>query len=194
MGWQASTEPGRLAKGPDFHYPSGTAMEILPEILQRRSVRSFTSKPVDKDQLERIMEAARLAPSAKNRQEWRFVVIQKKEVRQRIMEAAFSQEYVGQAPAIVAVCTTNIDYKMPNGQASYPIDLAIASTHIVLQAVHEGLGTCCITTFDEQDVREILTVPFSMRVVMLILIGNADATPEPTPRKTLKQITGKDHW
>jgi nitroreductase len=169
-------------------------MEILPEIVQRRSVRSFTSKPVEKDQLERIMEAARLAPSAKNRQEWRFVVMQKKEVRQKIMEAAFSQDYVGQAPVIVAVCTTNIDYKMPNGQASYPIDLAIASTHIVLQAVHEGLGTCCITTFDEQDVCEILTVPFSMRVVMLILIGHADGIPEPTPRKTLKQITGKDHW
>jgi nitroreductase len=169
-------------------------MEILPEIVQRRSVRSFTSKPVDKDQVERIMEAARLAPSAKNRQEWRFVVIQKKEVRQKMMEAAFSQDYVGQAPVIVAVCTTNIDYRMPNGQASYPIDLAIAATHIMLQAVHEGLGTCCITTFDEQEVREILTAPFSMRVVLLILIGHPDGVPEPTPRKTLKQVTGRDHW
>jgi nitroreductase len=169
-------------------------MEVLPEILQRRSVRSFTSKAVDKDQLERILEAARLAPSAKNRQEWRFVVIVKKEVRQKMMEAAFSQDYVGQAPAIIAACTTNIDYRMPNGQASYPIDIAIASTHIVLQAVHEGLGTCCITTFDEQEVREILTVPFSMRVVMLILVGHPDGETEPTPRKTLKQISARDHW
>ena len=169
-------------------------MEVLPEILQRRSVRSFTSKAVDKDQLERILEAARLAPSAKNRQEWRFVVIQKKEVRQRMMEAAFGQDYVGQAPVIIAVCTTNIDYRMPNGQASYPIDLAIASTHIMLQAVHEGLGTCCITTFDEQEVREILTVPFSMRVVLLVLIGHPEGETEPTPRKTLKQISARDHW
>jgi nitroreductase len=169
-------------------------MEILPEIVQRRSVRSFTSRPVDKDQVERILEAARLAPSAKNRQEWRFVVIQKKEVRQKMMEAAFSQDYVGQAPVIVAVCTTNIDYRMPNGQASYPIDLAIAATHIMLQAVHEGLGTCCITTFDEQEVREILTAPFSMRVVLLILIGHHEALPEPTPRKTLRQISGREHW
>jgi len=171
-----------------------TAMEVLPEILERHSVRSFTAKSLDKDQVERIMEAGRLAPSAKNRQEWRFIVIQKKEIRQKIMEAAFSQEYVGQAPVIVAVCTTNIDYRMPNGQASYPIDLAFAASHIVLQAVHEGLGTCCITTFDEQEVREILTVPFSMRVVLLILIGYADQTPEPTPRKSLRQISAKDHW
>jgi nitroreductase len=169
-------------------------MEVLPEILARRSIRSFTAQPLDKDQLERILEAGRLAPSAKNRQEWRFVVIQKKEVRQRIMEASFSQEYVGQAPAIVAVCTTNIDYRMPNGQAAYPVDLAFAASHIVLQAVHEGLGTCCVTTFDEQEVREILTIPFSMRVVLLVLIGHAEESPEPTPRKTLRQISARDHW
>jgi nitroreductase len=169
-------------------------MDMLPEILRRRSVRSFTSQQVDKDQLERIIEAGRLAPSAKNRQEWRFVVIQKKEVRQKMMEAAFGQDYVGQAPVIVAVCTTNIDYRMPNGQASYPVDLAFAASHIVLQAVHEGLGTCCLTTFDEQEVREILTVPFSMRVVLIVLIGHATEEPEPTPRKSLKQIWGRDHW
>ncbi len=169
-------------------------MEILPEILQRRSVRSFTPEPLDKDQVERILEAGRLAPSAKNRQEWRFVVVQKKEIRQRVMEAAFSQDYVGQAPAIIAVCTTNIDYRMPNGQLSYPIDLAFASSHMVLQAVHEGLGTCCITTFDEQEVREILTAPFSMRVVLLILVGHTEELPEATPRKPLKQISSRDHW
>ncbi len=166
----------------------------MPEIVQRRSVRSFTSQPLEKDQIERIIEAGRLAPSAKNRQEWRFIYIQKKEIRQKLMEAAFGQDYVGQAPVIIAVCTTNIDYRMPNGQASYPIDLAFAASHMVLQAVHEGLGTCCITTFDEQEVREVLTVPFSMRIVLLILIGYAAETPEPTPRKSLKLISSKDHW
>jgi len=170
------------------------AMEVMPEIVQRRSVRSFTSQPVEKEQIERIIEAGRLAPSAKNRQEWRFIYIQKKETRQKMMEAAFSQDYVGQAPVIVAVCTTNIDYRMPNGQASYPIDLAFAASHMVLQAVHEGLGTCCITTFDEQEVRDVLTAPFSMRIVLLILIGYANETPEPTPRKSLKLVSGKDHW
>jgi nitroreductase len=169
-------------------------MEVLPEILQRRSIRSFTSTPVEKDQVERILEAGRLAPSAKNRQEWRFIAIQKKEVRQKMMEAAFGQDYVGQAPIIIAVATTNIDYRMPNGQLSYPIDLAFASSHIVLQAVHEGLGTCCVSTFDEQEVRDILTVPFSMRVVLLILLGHYDVLPEPSPRKTLKQISSRDHW
>jgi nitroreductase len=169
-------------------------MEVLPEILQRRSVRSFTSKALDRDQVERILEAGRLAPSAKNRQQWRFVVVQKKETRQRITEASFNQEAVGQAPAIIAVCTTNIDYRMPNGQLSYPIDLAFAASFMVLQAVHEGLATCCMTTFDEQEVRDILTIPFSMRVVLLLLVGHSDETPEPTPRKSLRQVSGRDHW
>jgi len=169
-------------------------MDILPEIIARRSIRSFTAQTLEKDQVERILEAGRLAPSAKNRQEWRFIVIQKKEIRQKMMEAAFSQEYVGQAPAVIAVCTTNIDYRMPNGQAAYPVDLTFAASHMVLQAVHEGLGTCCITTFDEQEVRELLTIPFSMRVVLLILVGYADESPEPTPRKSIRQISARDHW
>jgi len=169
-------------------------MDILPEILQRRSVRAFTSQPVEKDQVERILEAGRLAPSAKNRQEWRFVAIQKKETRQKMMEAAFGQDYVGQAPLVIAVCTTNIDYHMPNGQLSYPIDLSFAACQMVLQAVHEGLGTCCITTFDEQEVTDLLTIPFSMRVVCVLLVGHADGVPEPTPRKPLRQVSGKDHW
>jgi nitroreductase len=170
-------------------------MEVLPEILQRRSVRSFLPEPLEKEQVDRILEAGRLAPSAKNRQEWRFVVVQKKEVREKLREAAFGQDFVGQAPAIVAVCTTNIDYRMPNGQLSYPIDLTFAAAFMTLQAVHEGLGTCCVTTFDEQEVREILTVPFSMRVVLLLLVGRAGAAAEePSARKALKQISARDHW
>jgi nitroreductase len=168
--------------------------EVLPEILQRRSARSFLPQPLEKEQLERILEAGRLAPSAKNRQEWRFVLVQKKEVRERMKDAAFGQEFVGQAPAVIAVCTTNIDYRMPNGQLSYPIDLAFAASFMLIQAVHEGLATCCVTTFDEQEVRDILTVPFSMRVVMLLLMGYGETDAEPSPRKSLKAITSRDHW
>ena len=171
-------------------------MEVMPEIQKRRSVRAFAAKPLEKDQVERILEAGRLAPSAKNRQEWRFVVVQKKETRERIQEAAFGQEHVGQAAAVIAVCTTNIDYRMPNGQLSYPVDLAFAASQMALQAVHEGLGTCCVTTFDEQEVREILTAPFSMRVVLLLLIGHPrdPVEAEPGPRKLLKQVSSREHW
>ncbi len=121
-------------------------------------------------------------------------MLQRRDIRERIREAAFGQEFVSQAPAIIALCTTNIDYRMPNGQLSYPMDLAFAASQMMLQAVHEGLATCAVTTFDEQEVREILTIPFSMRVALLLLLGHAADVPEPTPRKALKNISSRDHW
>ncbi len=169
-------------------------MEILPEIITRKSVRQFNPKAVGKQQLARILEAGLKAPSAKNRQEWRFIVVQKEELRKRLQEASFGQDYVGQAPLVIAACTTNVDYRMPNGQLSYPIDIAFAVSFMMLQAVHEGLATCCVSTYDEQEVKEILTIPFSMRVVMLLLVGHTDADPEPTGRKPIKRNVSSDHW
>ncbi|KKN30751.1 hypothetical protein LCGC14_0831020, partial [marine sediment metagenome] len=123
--------------------------DILAEILLRKSIRKFKPDPVKKEIIERVLEAGRMAPSAKNRQEWRFIVIQKKIVRDRVTEAAYGQEHVSQAPVIIAVCTTNIEYRMPNKHLAYPIDLSMATSFMMLQAVKEGLGTCCVTTFDE---------------------------------------------
>jgi len=169
-------------------------MELLPEIKERKSIRKFTRETVSRDALSRILEAGLSAPNAKNRQEWRFVVVQKEEIRKKIQDAAFGQESIGQAPVIVAACTTNIDYRMPNGHLSYPIDLSFAVSFMMLQAVHEGLGTCCITTFDEQEVKEILTVPFSMRVVMLLLMGYPADEPEAPARKPVKRVVSHEHW
>lgn len=169
-------------------------MDVLPEILARRSILLYDTRAVEKAALERVLEAGRLAPSAKNRQEWRFVVVQKKELREKIQTAAFGQDHVGTAPVVVAFCTTNIDYRMPNGQLSYPIDLSFAACHMVLQAVREGLGTTVITTFDEQEVQAILSVPYTMRVVLLVLVGYAQETPEATPRKPLKRVVSFNHW
>ncbi|MFW5743429.1 MAG: nitroreductase family protein, partial [Spirochaetota bacterium] len=115
-------------------------MGLLPEIERRASVRSYTDEPVSQEALERILEAGRLAPSAKNRQSWRFVVVTDAGAREQIEDAAFGQEYVGKAPVVIAICTTNIEYKMPNGQLSYPIDLSIAASFMMLQATHEELG------------------------------------------------------
>ena len=169
-------------------------MAMLEEILKRRSIKEFNPKPIEKDKLERVLEAGRLAPSAKNRQEWRFVVIQKEQLREKVKEAAFGDEKVGQAPAIIALCTTNVDYIMPNGQLSYPIDLAFAAAFMVLQAVAEGLGTSVLSTYDEQMVRDLITVPYSMRVVLLVLIGYPEKIPEETSRKNLRRISAFDHW
>ncbi len=169
-------------------------MELLPIIEKRVSIRKFTGKQVDKGTLNRILEAGRRAPSAKNRQPWHFVAITQPELKEKIMEASFGQEHVGQAGAIIAVCTTNIDYRMPNGQCSYPIDMGFAVAFMMLQTEAEGLGGCVISTYDEQELKEILTVPYSMRVVMLFVVGEPAESPLPTPRKSFNRVVAFNHW
>lgn len=167
---------------------------ILQEIEQRYSVHGFQPDPVDEAALNRILEAGRLAPSAKNRQAWRFVAIRDEGSRKRLESAAFGQEYVGQAPAVIALCTTNVDYRMPNGQHSYPVDIGIAGAFMMLQAVHEGLGTCPVTTFDEEEVKSLLTVPYLMRVVMLLLVGKPSDEAGLRRRLPASRIIAWDHW
>ena len=90
-------------------------MEILPAITARWSAKRFLSRPLSEQQVERILQAGRLAPSAKNRQQWRFVVVGRPDLRAKLADAAFGAEQVVTAPVTIAVCTTNIDYRMPNG-------------------------------------------------------------------------------
>ncbi|MFW5729424.1 MAG: nitroreductase family protein, partial [Spirochaetota bacterium] len=96
-------------------------MALMPEIEDRVSIRDFTEEPISQEQLDSVLNAGRLAPSAKNRQAWRFVVVTDAGLRNELQEASFGQEYVGKAPVIIAVCTTNVEYKMPNGLLSYPV-------------------------------------------------------------------------
>lgn len=169
-------------------------MGLLPEIEGRASVRNYTDQPVDQAQLDRIIEAGRLAPSAKNRQSWRFVIIEDTDVRSGLRDAAFGQDYVADAPVVIALCTTNIEYTMPNGQLSYPIDLSMAASFMMLQAQHEGLASCLVTTFREEDVKSLLTVPHKMRVVMLLTIGHARNPGQRATRLPIKRIVSHNHW
>ena len=173
---------------------SDETMPMLPEIEERWSAQGYTSKAIDKDTLHRVLDAARQSPSAKNRQEWRFVVATKADLRRKLADAAFGQEQVASAPVIIAACTTNIDYRMPNGQLSYPIDLAVSVAFMMLQARHDGVDSCAVTTFNELDVKDLLSVPHAMRVVSLVTLGYAADERPPRERKSLQDIVGYEHW
>lgn len=170
---------------------------LLPAIENFRSVREFSSREVDSEIVESVLEAGRRAPSAKNRQPWRFVLIQDEEVKKRIEAAAYGQEFIGNAQFLVALGTTNVDYRMPNGQLSYPVDLSFAASFMILQAASCDLASCVATTYDELEVKEILTVPYSMRIVLLIAFGYpSEDTGEKTitNRKPLSSIMSREHW
>lgn len=169
-------------------------MSVLKQIKERYSVRQYEDRPVEPEKLETVLEAARLAPSARNVQEWRFVVVQDAATRSQLVEAAYGQKFVGAAPVVIACCATNSDYTMRCGQAAHPIDLAIAIEHMALQAVEEGLGTCWIGAFDPDQVCALLNIPSNIVVVELLVLGYpADTAPSKT-RVALDEIVSHDTW
>lgn len=169
-------------------------MNILEAIRKRRSIRTYQNKAVEPEKLNRVLEAARLAPSASNRQEWRFVVVQTKSIREQLMKAASNQKFVAQAPVVIAACADTDKHVMRCGQLCYPIDVAIAVDHMTLQAVEEGLGTCWIGAFDQAEVKRILDIPERVQIVSLLTLGYPAITPTPSPRKKLEEIVMHEKW
>ncbi len=170
-------------------------MEVMEAVRKRRSVRSYQAREVEQEKLELLLEAARLAPSANNKQEWRFVVVKNKEARQRLMSAAKGQSFVGEAPCIIACCAQTDNHQMTCGQLCYPIDVAIAIEHMVLKAVEEGLGTCWIGAFYEDEAKKILNIPKEIRVVELLTLGYpAEEAEVEKDRLILNEIVMYDKW
>ncbi len=169
-------------------------MTTREAIAARRSIRSYQDKPVEEEKLQRVLDAGRLAPSARNMQEWKFVVVKNRETRQKLATAARAQTFVGEAPVVIAACAVQTEHVMTCGQLCYPIDVAIAVDHMTLAAVEEGLGTCWIGAFYEDQVKEILGIPEKVRVVALLPLGYPQSAPAARPRKELQEIVVWEKW
>ncbi len=170
-------------------------MDVFEAIRARKSVRTYQARPVEPEKLRRVLEAARLAPSARNVQEWRFVVVTDREKRERLANEASSEHFMAGAPAIIAACAETDGRIMRCGQRAYPIDVAIAIDHLTLAAVAEGLGTCWIGSFDPAEVRRILAIPESVEVVELLPLGYPrDPQPVRKSRLPYDTIVRLEHW
>jgi len=170
-------------------------MTVMEAIKIRRSVRRYQNKPIEPEKLAQVLEAARLAPSARNLQEWRFVIVRDPDTRRQLMHAAKGQKFVEEAPVVIACCgETNNNYTMSCGQLAYPIDIAIAIDHMTLVAVELGLGTCWIGAFWEDDVKRILDIPDEIRVVELLTLGYPEDEPRKKHRRPLSEIVMYEKW
>ena len=168
-------------------------MTVLEVIRKRYSCRAYQERSIEQDKLDSILEAARLAPSARNMQDWRFVVVTDSQTKRRVAEVTNQPDVFAKAGAIIAACS-NSDYVMRCGQAIGPIDVSIALEHICMQATELGLGTCWIGSFDTEKVRTILGIPADIAVIELMTVGYpADSRPEPK-REPIEKIVSYESW
>ncbi len=163
-------------------------MEFYDVIRQRRSIRSYESRPVEDDKLARVLEAARLAPTAANRQPIHLYVARSEQVRRRLLQA-YSQEWFANAPVIVCICgRPSQAWSRMDGRNYADVDATIAMDHLILAASAEGLGTCWIGAFNPDRLREVLGIPPDLEPVAMTPLGYPAASPSPTPRKPLDEI------
>jgi len=169
-------------------------MDVYECIKERRSVRNYLDKEVETEKLHRVLDCARLAPSANNKQNWRFVVVKDPELRNKLCEAAKGQKFVAQAPVVIVACALETDYVMTCGHPSHLVDLAIAIDHMTLAAREMGLGTCWVGAFHQDRVKQILNIPEDVAVVELLPVGYPVEWPAAKPRKNIEEIVCVDGW
>jgi len=173
-------------------------MNFMDLVKLRKSVRAFVpGKEIDTKTLNKILDAARLAPSAKNLQEWKFVVVRDKNTLSKLVPACKDQKFIAESAVLIAGCADKVDYTMGCGQPAYTVDLAIALEHMVLMAVDLGIGSCWLGAFSEDKVKEILDIPSNVRVVNMITLGypmQELSKIVTTTRKELDEIVCYDKW
>ncbi len=163
-------------------------MEFYEVISKRRSIRAYKKDTVEESKLSRILNAARLAPTAANRQPYSLIVVKDEETKQKLKDA-YSQEWFFTAPVIVCACALPDDaWKRNDGKGYVDVDVAIAMDHLILAASAEGLGTCWIAAFKPEVVREVLNIPDNMEPLVLTPLGYPETIPEPTFRKPLEEM------
>jgi nitroreductase len=163
-------------------------MDVFTAVSRRSSVRAYETTDVEEDKLKKVLEAARLSPSASNRQDWKFIVVKNKETKKKLAKAAFGQSFIAEAPVVIVACGTEPKAMLACGQPMHTVDVSIAFAYMILQAHELGLGTCWIGAFKEDEAKKILSIPEHIRVVAMTPLGYPDQPPSQKSRKSLDQI------
>jgi len=174
-------------------------MKFLDLVKARQSVREYLSKEVERDKIERCLEAARLAPSANNSQPWSFIVVEDPRLKDAVARNTFDKlisfnRFSLQAPVLVLIISERPSFFSGIGSAIKDkqfslIDIGITAEHLCLQAAEEGLGTCMLGWFNEKGVKALLNISPSKRVELIITMGYPMSDKiQPKERKEIDQI------
>ena len=167
--------------------------KVFKIIEQRRSIRKYQDKPVEKEKILKIIDAARLAPSASNGQPWRFIAVTEKQTISNMATEAlgFINKWAKNAPCIIVGCSvkknilTHYIGEALSGIKYHLLDVGIAMEHIVLTAEEIGLSTCWMGWFNERKLKKLLNIPLSWRIVSLLSVGYAVKKNLYNPKKKL---------
>ena len=165
-------------------------MNFLELVKSRYSVRSFQERNVEPEKLAYLLECARLAPSACNRQPWRLIVVREKALREAVCDAAARFVWMREAPLLVVVCVDESEawVRGADSRNHADVDAAIVTEHLVLAAAEQGLGSCWVCAFDPTKCRAALSIEEPLRPVAILPIGYPADEHQTRPRKTTNEI------
>jgi nitroreductase len=169
-------------------------MEFSRVIERRYSVRAYKPDPVEQDKLERVLEAARLAPTAVNFQPFQLIVIHT-EGREDELNRIYRKDWFVQPPLVIAACgLSERGWVRRDGRSYLDVDTGIVMDHLILAATNEGLGTCWIGNFDVDAAREVLGLPDDVEPIAFTPLGYADDKPRAKKRRPLGELMRYERW
>ncbi len=167
-------------------------MNVFEAIKSRRSVRAFTREDVSEEEVEKLIDAARRAPSAGNIQPWEFIVVRKPEIKRRLSVAALDQTFIEEAPVVIVVCADQIRSGRGYGARGIHLyclqDTAAATQNMLLAACALGLATCWVGAFREEEAKRTLNLPEGVRPIAIIPVGHPSKKPVGRSRRSLSEI------
>jgi len=169
-------------------------MDFSELIAARYSVRTYRSDPVEQEKLDQVLEAARLAPTAANRQPFQIVVIRTKG-REEELARIYGREWFVQPPLVIGICgLPDRAWMRMDGRNYVDIDVAIVMDHLILAAANAALGTCWVGAFNPVAPREILDLPDDVEPLAFTPLGYAADEPKPKKRKPLSELVRYERW
>ena len=169
-------------------------MDFFDLINQRYSVRAYKTDPVEDEKLQQMFDAARLAPTAANRQPIQFITIHTAG-RESDLKRTYSADWFRKAPLVICACAVSSQAWSRMDKKNYSeVDVTIAMDHLILAATNLGLGTCWVAAFDPEAAREVLGLPEGVEPIAFTPIGYPSDRPRPKKRKPLSDLVRYERW
>jgi nitroreductase len=169
-------------------------MDFIDLINKRYSVRAYKSTPIEEEKLLGVLNAARLAPTANNRQSFQIIVANTQGREQELL-SIYQREWFVQAPLVICVCGIATSSWVRRDNRQYlDVDVAIVMDHIILAATYYGLGSCFIAAFNLVNAKKVLSIPDDVEPILFTPLGYPDDQPGIKKRKNLDELVRYEHW